>query len=89
MIAEFGTGQVFWSLLWLSLAVILLYILIYVATDIIRSDDLSGAGKALWMLVILVAPYIGVLVYLVARSSMLGDRGPTPPAPDLIFSEYA
>ena len=44
MLAAFGTGQVFWSMLWFSLAVILLYILIYVGTDIVRSGVLSGAG---------------------------------------------
>ena len=39
---EFGTGQVFWSLLWFFLFLIWIWLVISVFTDIVRSDDLSG-----------------------------------------------
>ena len=45
--AEFGTGQVFWSLLWLSLFCIWVWMFIMVFGDLIRSRRLSGWGKAL------------------------------------------
>ena len=45
---EFGTGQVFWSLLWFFLFFIWIWLLITVFADIFRSSDLSGWGKALW-----------------------------------------
>ena len=52
--AEFGTGQVFWSLLWLSLFCIWVWMFIMVFGDLIRSRRLSGWGKALWALFIIV-----------------------------------
>ena len=47
VIAEFGTGQVFWSMLWFFLFFLWIWLLIIVFGDIFRSGDLSGWGKAL------------------------------------------
>ena len=65
--AEFGTGQVFWSMLWFFLFFIWIWMLIVIFGDIFRSPDLSGWGKALWSIFIIVLPYLGVFVYLIAR----------------------
>ena len=65
--AEFGTGQVFWSMLWFFLFFIWIWMLIVVFGDIFRSQDLSGWGKALWTIFVIVLPYLGVFVYLIAR----------------------
>jgi Short C-terminal domain/Phospholipase_D-nuclease N-terminal len=46
------------------------WVLIYVFVDIFRSRDLSGVAKALWFLLVLFIPLIGVLIYLIAR----GDK---------------
>ena len=67
MLAEFGTGQVFWSMLWFFLFFIWIWLLIVVFSDLFRSPDLSGWGKALWTIFIIVVPYLGVFVYLIAR----------------------
>jgi hypothetical protein len=67
VLAEFGTGQVFWSMLWLFLFVIWVWLLFVVFGDIFRSEDLSGWGKALWSIFIIVVPYLGIFVYLIAR----------------------
>jgi hypothetical protein len=72
--ADFGTGEVFWSLLWLFLWVIWLWMLIVVFTDIFRSPDLSGWGKGLWTVFVLVVPYLGVLVYLIARGNKMSEH---------------
>ena len=74
LLAEFGTGQVFWSLLWLSLFCIWVWMFIMVFGDLIRSRRLSGWGKALWALFIIVLPILGCLVYLGARGSDINDR---------------
>ncbi len=65
--AEFGTGQVFWSMLWFFLFFIWIWMLFVVFGDIFRSQDLSGWGKALWTIFVIVLPYLGVFVYLIAR----------------------
>ena len=64
----------FWTIFEIFLWVIWIWILIYVFIDIFRSRDLSGWGKALWFLFVLLIPLIGVLVYLIARGGSMHDR---------------
>jgi len=71
LIAEFGTGQVLWSMIWFFLFFIWIWLLIVVFGDIFRSDDMGGWGKALWCIFIIVLPYLGVLVYLIARGGKM------------------
>ena len=72
--AEWHVGQVFWSMLWFFLFLIWIYLLIIVFTDIFRSSDLSGWGKALWTIFVVILPYLGVFVYLIARGGKMHDR---------------
>jgi Phospholipase_D-nuclease N-terminal/Short C-terminal domain len=72
--AEFGTGQVFWSMLWFFLLFIWLWLLISIFGDIFRSDDLSGWGKALWSIFVIFLPYLGVFVYLIARGHKMSEH---------------
>jgi hypothetical protein len=72
--ADFGSGQVLWSMLWFFLWFIWLWLLIIVFGDIFRSDDLSGWGKALWTIFVVVVPYLGVLVYLIARGHKMQEH---------------
>jgi hypothetical protein len=74
ILAEFGTGQVFWSMLWFFLWFIWIWMLIVIFGDIFRSPDLSGWSKALWSIFIIVLPYLGVFVYLIARGSKMQER---------------
>jgi hypothetical protein len=66
-VLEFGTGQVFWSMLWFFCFFIWITLLIRVFADIFRSHDMSGGVKALWIVFVIVLPYLGVLVYMIAR----------------------
>ncbi len=72
--AEFGTGQVFWSMLWFFLWFIWIWLLIVVFGDIFRSPDLSGWAKALWTIFVIFLPYLGVFVYLIARGHKMGEH---------------
>ena len=72
--AEWGTGQVFWSMLWFFLFFIWIYILILVFSDIFRSHDLSGWAKALWVIFVILVPYLGVFVYLIARGHKMAEH---------------
>jgi len=66
--------EVFWTILEIFLWVIWIWILVAVFIDIFRSHDLSGWGKALWFLFVLIIPMIGVLVYLIARGGSMQER---------------
>jgi hypothetical protein len=66
--------NVFWTIFEIFLWVVWFWILITVFIDIFRSRDLSGWGKALWFLFVLLIPLIGVLVYLIVRGSSMHER---------------
>jgi len=74
LLDDFGSGEVFSSRLWFFLFVIWIWLLIVVFGDIFRSRDLSGWGKALWTIFVIVLPYLGVFVYLIARGSRVNER---------------
>jgi Short C-terminal domain len=66
--------NVFWTMFEFFLWVIWIWILIAVFIDIFRSSDLSGWGKALWFLFVLLIPLFGVLTYLIVRGSTMHER---------------
>ncbi|MBV9830067.1 MAG: SHOCT domain-containing protein [Marmoricola sp.] len=70
----YPAGGVLLSMLWFFLFVIWIWLLITVFADIFRSDDLSGWAKTLWIIFVIVLPYLGVFVYLIARSRKMGEN---------------
>jgi len=72
--SDFGSGQVFWSMLWFFLFIIWIWILITVFADLFRSHGLSGGSKALWVIFVIVFPYLGVFVYLIARGNKMSEH---------------
>lgn len=70
----FGSGELLWSMLWFFLFIIWIWVLIAIFGDIFRSDDLSGVAKAFWVLFVVVLPWLGILVYLIARGSGMQER---------------
>jgi Short C-terminal domain/Phospholipase_D-nuclease N-terminal len=73
-LAEFGTGQVFLSMLYFFLFFIWIWLLIVVFGDIFRSHDLGGFAKALWVIFVILVPYLGVFVYLIARGHKMSEH---------------
>ena len=55
LLAEFGTGQVFWSIVWFSLFFLWIWLVVMIFTDLFRSPDLSGWGKAAWAVFLIVS----------------------------------
>jgi Short C-terminal domain len=64
----------FLTTLWIFLFIIWIWLLIMVFGDIFRSRDLSGWGKGLWVAGIIIVPWLGVLVYLIARGGKMHER---------------
>jgi hypothetical protein len=50
------------------------WLLISVASDLFRRHDISGWAKAIWVIVLVVAPYIGVLAYLIFQGRGMAER---------------
>ncbi len=74
MLAQFGVGQVFLSMLYFFLFFIWIWLLISVFGDIFRSHDLSGGAKALWSILIIFLPYLGVFLYLIIRGHKMSEH---------------
>ena len=72
--SDFGTGQVFLSMLWFFLFFIWIWLLIVVFSDIFRSHDMGGFAKFLWVFFVIILPYLGVFVYLIARGHKMGEH---------------
>ena len=66
--------NLFWTMLWLFVWILWIFLLVRIILDIFRSDDLGGWSKALWVIFIIILPFIGVLVYLIARGSGMQKR---------------
>jgi hypothetical protein len=66
--------NVFWTILVFFLWVIWFWLLITVFADIFRRHDLSGWLKALWVIFVIVLPYLGVFIYLITQGSHMAER---------------
>lgn len=64
----------FLTMLWFFLWILWIFLLFRIVLDIFRDDALSGWAKAGWLVFILVLPFVGVLVYLIARGTKMGAR---------------
>jgi type VI protein secretion system component VasK len=73
-----GTDYPFLDVMWTMLVffawVIWFWLLITVFGDLFRRRDISGWGKAGWIIFVIVLPYLGVLVYLIAQHQGMADR---------------
>ena len=72
--AEFGTGQVFWSILWFFLFFVWIMLIFTIFGDIIRNHDMSGVAKAVWSIFIIFLPFIGIFAYLIINGGKMGER---------------
>ena len=70
VLAETTFLDVFWSMLVFFFWVMAIWLFIALIGDVIRRDDLSGWGKAGWMILMVVLPFLGALVYIIARPKM-------------------
>jgi hypothetical protein len=66
--------DIFLTTLYFFIFIIWLWLLFMVFIDIFRSHDLHGWAKALWVIGIIIMPYLGVLVYLIFRGGGMHER---------------
>jgi hypothetical protein len=67
-------------MLYFFLFIIWIWLLITVFIDIFRSRDIGGGAKALWCIFVIVLPFLGVFVYLIARGGKMQERAATDAA---------
>ena len=64
----------FLTMLYFFLFIIWIWLLITVFIDIFRSHDMGGGAKALWVIFVIILPFLGVFVYLLARGGKMHER---------------
>jgi Short C-terminal domain/Phospholipase_D-nuclease N-terminal len=74
VIADYSLGDALLTVLEIFLLVIWFWILITIFADLFRDHQLSGWAKAAWVLFLIIAPFLGALVYLIARGQGMRDR---------------
>jgi type VI protein secretion system component VasK len=65
---------IFWSMMWFFLWIIWIMLLFRVIGDIFRSHDLGGFAKVLWLLLVIVLPFFGVFMYMIARGRAMAQH---------------
>ncbi len=66
--------SIFWTMLEFFLFFLWIWLLIVIFSDIFRSHDLGGLAKALWVIFVIIIPFLGVLIYLIARGGQMHER---------------
>jgi len=66
--------DILWTMFIFFLFIIWIWILITVFADIFRRKDIGGGMKAIWIIFVIVLPYLGVLIYLIANHDGMADR---------------
>jgi ABC-type multidrug transport system fused ATPase/permease subunit len=67
-------ADLFGTMLGLFVFFIWFWLLIVVFSDIFRSRDLGGGSKALWVIFVIILPFLGIFVYLIARGGKMHER---------------
>jgi ABC-type multidrug transport system fused ATPase/permease subunit len=72
--SNYPLADVFISTLYIVLFVVWIILVFHVFADIFRSHDLSGVAKTLWVLFIVILPFLGTLIYVLARGGSMHER---------------
>ena len=67
-------GDFFWLLIWSFFFVMYLMILFHIIGDLFRDKELSGWWKALWMIALIIVPFLTAFIYLIARGRGMAER---------------
>ena len=72
--ADYPFLDVFWTIIIFFCWVVWIWMMIVILTDIFRRQDIGGWHKALWIVFLIVLPFLGVLIYLIAESKGMAER---------------
>jgi hypothetical protein len=74
VLADYTFWSFFWDVLLFMAWIIWFWLLITVFIDIFRRHDTSGFSKVLWVIFVIILPYVGVLIYLLVEHQGMADR---------------
>ncbi len=74
ILADINLTDIMWSMVAFFFFVIILSMIFQIIGDVFRSDDLSGATKAIWCIAIVLVPWLAIFIYLIARGNGMAER---------------
>jgi uncharacterized membrane protein YcjF (UPF0283 family) len=77
VLANFNFASFLWDMLVIFAFVIWFWLLITVFGDLFSRHDIGGWGKAAWIILVIILPYLGVFIYLIANGHGMGERAQT------------
>jgi hypothetical protein len=87
-LATYSFGDALLTVLEFAILFLWIWIAVGVVFDIFRSHDLSNAAKTLWILFIIILPFIGVLAYLLVRGHTLHEHQEQDRAQAVAFQRF-
>jgi hypothetical protein len=72
--ADYPFLDVFWTIIIFFFWVIWIWIVITVLVDVFRRHDIGGFAKALWVIFVVIVPWLGVLIYLIVEHDGMRER---------------
>jgi Short C-terminal domain/Phospholipase_D-nuclease N-terminal len=72
--ADFSVGEFLLWLVWIFLFVVWFWLLITIFADIFRRHDIHGGLKTLWVIFVIVLPFLGIFIYLITQSKGMAER---------------
>ena len=72
--ADFSVGEFLLWLLWIFLFVIWFWLLITIFADIFRRHDIHGFAKTMWVIFVIILPFLGIFIYLITQSHGMAER---------------
>lgn len=74
LIADVGLAELLWTTLWIFFLFMFIWVFVILITDIFRDHEMSGWAKALWILLLIIFPLIGSLIYIIVRGPGMAER---------------
>ena len=72
--ADYPLLNIFWSMILFFFWVAWIWVLVMIISDVFRRHDASGFLKALWIIVLIFVPFLGVLAYMIVNSKGMAER---------------
>ena len=72
--ADYPLLDIFWTIIIVFAWVAWFWVLIMIISDLFSRHDIGGWGKALWMIFVILLPFLGVFIYLVSQGKGMGER---------------
>jgi Short C-terminal domain/Phospholipase_D-nuclease N-terminal len=74
ILADVGFAELFWTVLWLFFLFMFIWVFVALISDLFRDHSLSGWAKAAWIVLLVVFPLIGSLIYVIVRGQGMAER---------------